>query len=210
MLLGKKLRIFNSKSLSNSSHSFIQTPLIKIFAGSGDSHMEFEVHQGLLCPRSKFFTNALKPDRFKERQEKVVMLEEEDAPTVALYIQLLYRPDLMKIDCAILKKDSIFDAEYTEFCRLYVLAERLMDDATKTSALGWLIYLGDVSFYYHSGLRSAYPRLKRFASYIMEQRRRIPFAPWWSSSSRKMAVPPMLLGSSRKHQNHSRANFCSS
>lgn len=67
----------------------------------------FAVHEGLLKGRSEFFTNALKPERFKEGIERMVPMPEDEPDLFAVYFQLLYRPDMMSVNRQLMAGEMI-------------------------------------------------------------------------------------------------------
>ena len=100
-----------------------------MLVSSFERQRSFAVHEGLLKERSEFFTNALKPERFKEGIERVVSMPEDDPDIFAVYIQHLYRPDLMSVDRKLNGEE--IEQKYMCLADLYVLAEKLIDTKTK-------------------------------------------------------------------------------
>ncbi|CAA9965871.1 BTB/POZ domain containing protein [Pyrenophora teres f. maculata] len=104
---------------------YVTSPSIRVIVGQAPDQKEFFVHEGLVCPRSEFFRKAMKGP-WTEAQERKIDLEQEDPETFALYLELLYTGALPT------KEDTEL---YAPLSKLYVLAEMLMDDTTKTIVL---------------------------------------------------------------------------
>ncbi|OJD35418.1 btb poz domain protein [Diplodia corticola] len=71
--------------------------VVKVVVGKGERSEELEFHQGLLCAASSYFEAGFKKGRFKEGNEGVIRLEEDDVDTVKRFKEWLYgRPTLPK------------------------------------------------------------------------------------------------------------------
>lgn len=83
----------------------------------GPKHKKFTVHKTLLCDRCEYFSKAFHGN-FKEAQEGVMYLPEDDADTVSSLVDFLYRGTVPKITWE--------SKELTRpLRRLYYLAEKL-------------------------------------------------------------------------------------
>lgn len=62
---------------------------ITVLVAEGNAQKKFVIHQDLICARSDFFRNSMK-DGWKESNEGVVELPEDDPQIFGLYVQSLY------------------------------------------------------------------------------------------------------------------------
>lgn len=85
MRLGKFARL--SLSILLTAGRWAYSSIVRVLVG--EEACEFFVHQDLVCPRSRFFSNALK-EPWQEAKERKVTLMEEDANISAVYLALLY------------------------------------------------------------------------------------------------------------------------
>ncbi|EDU49261.1 BTB POZ domain containing protein [Pyrenophora tritici-repentis] len=116
----KDARIRRSQALG-----YVTSPSLRVIVGEAPDQKEFFVHEGLVCPRSEFFRKAMRGP-WTEAQERKIDLGQEEPETFALYLELLYTGTIPTIE----------DTElYAPLSKLYVLAEMLMDDTTKTIVL---------------------------------------------------------------------------
>ncbi|KAG9192668.1 hypothetical protein G6011_11402 [Alternaria panax] len=114
--------------------SFLKTPVITVSVGPrGGDQQRFYVHENLLKRHSAFFTNALKPERFKEGFERFIPMPEDDPEVFAIYAQLLYRPDLLIITRGLDR--AKFEHECVALAKLYTFADKVMDETTKLTLL---------------------------------------------------------------------------
>lgn len=60
-------------------------------------------------------------------------MPEDEPEVVALYIQLLYRPDLFSANTSLTKED--LESTFTALAELYAFAEKIMDATTKGTVL---------------------------------------------------------------------------
>lgn len=125
-------------------YRLLRTPAISVIVGTAGNKEIFFVHRGIICDRSKFFANAM-GRAWRESEGKQVQLEEHDPATFALYQELLYKNVLpVKVfpneeggtegeeaGCAAY--------EHNELSKLYVLADKLMDEQTKHHVLNALM-----------------------------------------------------------------------
>ena len=97
----------------------------------------FAVHEALLRARLLFFKNCLS-GAWKESEERLVKLPEDEPAIFLLYIQLLYTGQLAyKLDPP-RKSDHDIEENIT-LGKLYVLAEKLQDDGTKERVIDGLV-----------------------------------------------------------------------
>jgi hypothetical protein len=68
---------------------YLTSPTIRVVVGEGMSQKVFFVHERLICPRSEFFRNALKPQR-RRAEDCRVDLRREDPAKFAWYLEILY------------------------------------------------------------------------------------------------------------------------
>jgi hypothetical protein len=117
--------------------------------GSDSGIKEFSVHEDLICPRSHFFEKALN-GAWKESEERKVDLPEDEPEVFALYLKLRYVSTVhisnrvaltfrLQTNTLPIKKSGapaeakvIVSREYTSLSKLYVLAEKLMDDKARS------------------------------------------------------------------------------
>ncbi|KAH6010119.1 hypothetical protein HBI67_171860 [Parastagonospora nodorum] len=109
---------------------------IRVFVGSQPNFEEFSVHEGLICPRSEFFCNSVKGP-WKESEERTVNLSENEPDVFRVYLKYLYTGTLAVKNAACGGNDdsSIVADEYATLSKLFVLAEKLMDEDGKTAIL---------------------------------------------------------------------------
>lgn len=62
---------------------------ITAVVGQGDNKRDFIVHEELICESSEFFRKAL-AGNWKETQDRIVKLPEDDPDMFALYLQAVY------------------------------------------------------------------------------------------------------------------------
>jgi hypothetical protein len=124
--------------------------MIKIYVGP--EKRPFVMHEAALTARSCFFAAAMKGN-WKEAQEKVVRLVEDDPDAFALYEQLVYtgsipamnkdqqrfgklQPDQSFTSCL---RPELCAKEYEALCGLYVLATKLQDEAARDSTVNGIV-----------------------------------------------------------------------
>ena len=108
--------------------------IITVNVGKEELMKKFLVHASVVCKRSKFFEKAIGGD-WKEAQDKSVDLSEDDPTIFSLYVQLLYKGTIPTKRPGGGSKDKFWLEEYAVLARLYILAEMLMDTATKNTVL---------------------------------------------------------------------------
>ncbi|KAJ4290839.1 hypothetical protein N0V90_010034 [Kalmusia sp. IMI 367209] len=139
---------------------YLETPAVKIVVGRNEEARKFSIHEGLLTPRAEYFTRALK-GHWQESDDRVINLPDDDPDAFSLYSKILYtRPwehsavllpsftdKNIKVDYEadgntdVQKEfgtvddntsDKQFGAdEFLGLCKLFVLAEKLIDSCTK-------------------------------------------------------------------------------
>jgi hypothetical protein len=124
--------------------------MITIKVRESDECREFSIHEALLIARSEFFKNAMNGD-WKEAEEKLIKLPEDDPDTFALYEQLVYTGCVPAFGeftdrvfrcfdkSTVCNQKDVCEAEYTSLARLYVLAEKLQDIEAKNASVRALI-----------------------------------------------------------------------
>jgi hypothetical protein len=120
--------------------------------GEGDKRKSFLVHKDLIVSRSDFFARALN-GKWKEDDDNVVKLTEDEPEIFGLYIQLLYSGKLPLQDTPSTKDggkvntnresaekakdydgDSI-NEEFRKLCQVYVLSDKLQDTTAKNAII---------------------------------------------------------------------------
>lgn len=76
--------------ISTDSLRQLDSERITIKVGEGDGVEEFRVAKDLLCSRSKFFANALKPDRFVEGQNRIINLPDDSPAAFEAFVYFLH------------------------------------------------------------------------------------------------------------------------
>ena len=128
--------------------SYLTSTSIRISTGKPETSMQsFTVHQQLVSTRSEFFAKALRGGDWKEAEERTVVLPDDEPEVFRLYLQLLYvrAPVWFGSDANTMQTGSVTlnsvargDDAYVVLSRLYVLAEKLIDETAKTSILAAL------------------------------------------------------------------------
>jgi hypothetical protein len=127
----------------------LQPSILKIIVGEGEDIQDFRIHESVLTARSKFFKAAM-GTRWRTAKEKTVNLPEDDPEAFQLYTQLVYTDRIPGMNDDIPNKvdgveesyesritldkcgsPNACEADYQMLCRLYVLAEKLMDVKAK-------------------------------------------------------------------------------
>lgn len=109
--------------------------------GEEDNQKEFAIHEAIICTRSVFFAKAMK-STWKEGEEKIVCLPEEDPDIAIIYFDLLYRHKSGNISNPIPTTFAL-SSRWCKFSQVYVLARKLMDDALADVVLNFLKQLGN-------------------------------------------------------------------
>jgi hypothetical protein len=109
--------------------SFITSPLIKVLVGPENDRSELYIHRNMITSQSIFFANALS-DRWENSETKTVNLYDLDpeltAEEVTAYLETVYTKEIAS-------QEEENDVSYT--CRIYVVAERMLDVQTRNLAL---------------------------------------------------------------------------
>ncbi|KAF2122077.1 hypothetical protein BDV96DRAFT_483324 [Lophiotrema nucula] len=110
--------------------SFNPQSFIRIEVGKGEETKSFNVQENVLSEFTSFFERGLRFPIWKENQDQVVKLPEDDPKIFELYLHAIYRGELptLEDDPEI---DSTTEHEYETLCKLFVLAEKLVDGKTK-------------------------------------------------------------------------------
>ncbi|KAF2177423.1 hypothetical protein K469DRAFT_677454 [Zopfia rhizophila CBS 207.26] len=107
--------------------------MIEVVVGSEEDKESFHVHEALICDRSEFFRNAMKPEWASTRPApRVIELPDDDMAAFDLYVQWLYSKKLPIIPDE--KGSSPYD-EYQTLAHAYVLGEELMDIDFKNAVM---------------------------------------------------------------------------
>ncbi|KAG9202235.1 hypothetical protein G6514_004673 [Epicoccum nigrum] len=110
---------------------YLTSPSIRVSVGKLDTCMQnFTMHQDLISTRSEFFAKALRGD-WKEAQERTVVLPDDEPEVFRLYLQFLYTGQVALNSVA-------RGGAYVVLSKLYVLAEKLIDETAKTALLAAL------------------------------------------------------------------------
>jgi hypothetical protein len=108
---------------------FITSPLIKVLVGPENDRSELYIHRNMITSQSIFFANALS-DRWENSETKTVNLYDLDpeltAEEVTAYLETVYTKEIAS-------QEEENDVSYT--CRIYVVAERMLDVQTRNLAL---------------------------------------------------------------------------
>jgi hypothetical protein len=118
---------------------------------------KFSIHKALVVERSKFFANALNGS-WKESDDGIVLLPEDDPEIFELYLQVLYtgtvpikehvsaysdNEEKTKKDPEILEKEveQAVSREMEKVCKLYVLNEKLQDIESQNLLVSTMVAL---------------------------------------------------------------------
>lgn len=101
--------------------------------GEGDKIQTFDVHESLITGRSLFFKKAVS-GTWREAQDRLVNLPEDEPATFRCYLHLLYTNTLAIMSGSLPKTFHEGD-EVFGLVKLYVLAEKLQDVDTKNIVL---------------------------------------------------------------------------
>ncbi|KAF9701363.1 hypothetical protein EKO04_000766 [Ascochyta lentis] len=131
-------RAIESKTLSK----YGPAALLTIHVGKEPDHQEFVAHESFLICRSEFFRRAVN-GRWEEAETRVVKLPEDSSEVFARYLdcaytnratsELLDRPsyDILSWN----DTRNIAHIDVHNLNRLYILADKLQDPATKNAAI---------------------------------------------------------------------------
>jgi hypothetical protein len=116
--------------------------MLAIRVGKEPNHVDFGTHESFLTSRSDFFRRAMNGN-WTEADTRVVKLPEDDPNVFGLYLDYVYTGQLTTMEKTPAELAALepidFDhqiyQEYEEVFRLFVLAKKLQDVATKNAAL---------------------------------------------------------------------------
>ncbi|KAH7095302.1 hypothetical protein FB567DRAFT_543641 [Paraphoma chrysanthemicola] len=124
--------------------------MVKIVVGRDDDKRELHVHEALLTARSKFFASAMRKG-WKEAEEKIVKLPDDEHDVFELYASLVYTGTVPAFDEqlervipgyaeeTICNHPQVCGSKYESLVKLYVLAEKLQDTQAKNATVDALI-----------------------------------------------------------------------
>lgn len=102
--------------------------MVHVEVGTGKNSKTYAIYSSTLTNRSLFFRKALS-DPWKEAEEKVVRLPEDDVRTFELYLHYIYNNEFA---CTSTTPDNQRGrTERNALARLYVLCEKLQDSRSK-------------------------------------------------------------------------------
>lgn len=107
-------------------HRFDDLILVKV--GTGDNLKTYAIYSSTLTTRSLFFRKALSGP-WKEAEERVVHLPEDNVRTFELYLHFIYNNEFACISNP--PDDQYGRTERGALARLYVLCEKLQDPRSK-------------------------------------------------------------------------------
>jgi hypothetical protein len=127
--------------------SYLVSPCIEVHVGKEESFKKYIVHTGLVTEWSEFFARALN-GQWKESDENITTLPEDDQEVFELYLQLIYTNTVpvdediniytdaekqIKKDKETLAQDiqAATSRELVGLNRLYVFCEKLQDSVSK-------------------------------------------------------------------------------
>jgi len=100
--------------------------LVHVEVGTGEKSKTYAIYSSTLTTRSLFFRKALSGP-WKEAEERVVHLPEDDARTFELYLHYIYNNEFACNP----SEDQYGKKELGALARLYVLCEKLQDPISK-------------------------------------------------------------------------------
>ncbi|KAF2851211.1 hypothetical protein T440DRAFT_371000, partial [Plenodomus tracheiphilus IPT5] len=106
---------------------------IEVHVGKDGTEVCFDIHESLITARSLFFKLAMS-GKWKESDDRRVNLPEDDPDTFHVYVNLLYTGVLAVVPDPVPARYAGLE-ERLKLAKLYVLAEKLQDTATKNVAL---------------------------------------------------------------------------
>lgn len=132
--------------------SYLAGAIVKVIVGEDDTSASFFLHEDLVTSRSCFFRKALKTYgedgslQWREGEERIVKLPEDEPRVFASYVQLLYLgklpihkalTDIETKDSNELKKLLVINVEqeYMLLARLYVFCEKVQDTKSKAAVI---------------------------------------------------------------------------
>ncbi|KAF2827444.1 hypothetical protein CC86DRAFT_439935 [Ophiobolus disseminans] len=133
---GRAIRTTRSDILN-----YVNSSPILVKVGTGCESQNFIVHKDLVLSRSVFFQNALNGS-WIEADERLVPLPEDEPALFSLYLKLPYVSHSDQIECDTDKTStdsSVVADKYAVLSKLYVLADKLMDDTAKETILAAIL-----------------------------------------------------------------------
>ncbi|KAL6709565.1 hypothetical protein ACN47E_001500 [Coniothyrium glycines] len=112
---------------------------IQICVGWGSSTETFDVHENLLTSRSPFFKAALS-GQWRESIDRMIRLPEDEPDVVRQYLHFLSTADLGTKSHTDSGRYHVLE-ECVGLVRLYVLAEKLQDTATKNRVMEEMVMI---------------------------------------------------------------------
>ncbi|KAH7085653.1 hypothetical protein BKA63DRAFT_574954 [Paraphoma chrysanthemicola] len=124
--------------------------MLKTVIGPDDDKREFHIHEALLTAHSKFFANAMRRG-WKEAEEKIVKLSDDEHKVFELYVSLIYIGTVRAFDeqrrriapedpgQASCDHPEVCKSEYESLVELYVVAEKLQDIQARNATVNALI-----------------------------------------------------------------------
>jgi hypothetical protein len=110
---------------------------VRIEVGPEDEREVFTIDSEILTSRSLFFRKALSGG-FKEAEERVVKLPEDDPEIFGIYLHHLQTNELSVLPDPI-PSDDTGDEEQAALINLYILAEKFQDVKSKNAIVRGLI-----------------------------------------------------------------------
>jgi hypothetical protein len=104
---------------------------VVVFVVGTDAPERFTIHENLIKPSSEFVRLALRGE-WKEAQERVIPLAEDDPSVFSVYQQWLYS-GLIHTRC------DLSDDEFNTLVKAYILGEKIIDQHFKDSVADALI-----------------------------------------------------------------------
>ena len=114
--------------------SFDSATLLTIVVGEEPGQKRFSVHESFICSRSEFFRRAMNGD-WAEREERLVKLPEDDPETFGIYVNLIYTDSVATTVSDVSDAASACASEFVALSKLYVLSEKLCDNAAKNATV---------------------------------------------------------------------------
>ncbi|KAF2129932.1 hypothetical protein P153DRAFT_356604 [Dothidotthia symphoricarpi CBS 119687] len=111
--------------------------IVRVEVGVDDHFKVFTVHAEFLTARSLFFKKALSGG-WKEAEERIVRLPEDDTDTFILYLHYLYKSEL-PIEPDPVPSGYSGVEEYIKLAKLYVFAEKMQDIPCKNAIIKALV-----------------------------------------------------------------------
>ncbi|KAF1949807.1 hypothetical protein CC80DRAFT_369541, partial [Byssothecium circinans] len=114
---------------------------VKVIVGAEGNRKVFTIPKNLICSRSEFFKRAFNGN-WNNTISGTVCLDAEDPWVFTVYHKLLFRAGIQPRDCIdpggdakAMTQSNLMAEAYTTLCKLFVLAESLVDARTKCIVL---------------------------------------------------------------------------